>query len=144
MEMPRFWHQQMNWYGPAGIGTGRGIEVSQLAPDPVPQRHADRGGKVDQITYHFFGDNDYAAVTGWPDMIQTISHDGWLGIPPLGREISMRSLDFWRLENGLIRENWVMVDLLDMYDQIGVDVFARMREFTKARSAGSISYRESA
>ena len=26
MEMPRFWHPRMNWYGPAGIGTGRGIE----------------------------------------------------------------------------------------------------------------------
>ena len=45
----------------------------------------------------------------------------------------MRSLDFWRIETGLIRENWVMVDLLDMYSQIGIDVFARLREFNKAR-----------
>ena len=145
MEMPRFWHQQMNWYGPAGIGTGRGIEgFRNWHQIPFLKGMPDRGGKVDQITSHFFGDNDYAAVTGWPDMIQTISHDGWLGIPPLGREITMRSLDFWRVEDGLIRENWVMVDLLDMYDQIGVDVFARMRELTKARVPGSISYRESA
>ncbi|MED5304545.1 MAG: ester cyclase [Pseudomonadota bacterium] len=144
MEMPRFWHQQMNWYGPAGIGTGRGIKgFRNWHQIPFLKGMPDRGGKVDQITYHFFGDNDYAAVTGWPDMIQTISHDGWLGIPPLGREITMRSLDFWRVEDGLIRENWVMVDLLDMYDQIGVDVFARMRELTKARIPGSISYRES-
>ena len=145
MEMSRFWHQQMNWYGPAGIGTGRGIEgFRNWHQIPFLKGMPDRGGKVDQITYHFFGDNDYAAVTGWPDMIQTISHDGWLGIPPIGREITMRSLDFWRVEDGLIRENWVMVDLLDMYDQIGVDVFARMRELTKARIPGSISYRESA
>ena len=46
----------------------------------------------------------------------------------------MRSLDFWRIEKGLIRENWVMVDLLHAYDQIGVDVLARMREFNKART----------
>ena len=144
MEMPRFWHQQMNWYGPAGIGTGRGIKgFRNWHQIPFLKGMPDRGGKVDQITYHFFGDNDYAAVTGWPDMIQTISNDGWLGIPPIGREITMRSLDFWRVEDGLIRENWVMVDLLDMYDQIGVDVFARMRELTKARIPGSISYRES-
>ena len=25
MQMPKFWHPRMNWYGPAGIGTGRGI-----------------------------------------------------------------------------------------------------------------------
>ena len=48
----------------------------------------------------------------------------------------MRSLDFWRVENGLIRENWVMVDLLHMYDQIGIDVFARLREFNNSRNMG--------
>ena len=67
-------------------------------------------------------------------MYQTISHGGWLGIPPVGTKIEMRSLDFWRVENGLIRENWVMVDILHMYHQIGVDVLARMREFNKARA----------
>ena len=141
MEMPRFWHPRMNWYGPAGIGTGRGIEgFRNWHQIPFLNGMPDRGNKVDEIIYHFFGDNDYAAVTGWPDMIQTISHDGWLGIPPLGKEITMRSLDFWRLEGGLIRENWVMVDLLHMYDQIGVDVFARLREFNKARNMGPVRF----
>ena len=139
MEMPRFWHPRMNWYGPAGIGTGRGIEgFRNWHQIPFLNGMPDRGNKVDEIIYHFFGDNDYAAVTGWPDMIQTISHDGWLGIPPVGKEITMRSLDFWRLEGGLIRENWVMVDLFHMYDQIGVDVFARLREFNKARNMGPV------
>ena len=50
----------------------------------------------------------------------------------------MRSVDFWRVENGLIRENWVMVDLLHMYSQIGIDVFARLREFNKARNMGQV------
>jgi hypothetical protein len=51
----------------------------------------------------------------------------------------MRSLDFWRLEHGLIRENWVLVDLLDAYRQLGVDVFARLREFNKARNLSPIT-----
>ena len=46
----------------------------------------------------------------------------------------LRSLDFWKIEDGLIRENWVLVDLLDVYRQVGVDVFARLREFNKARA----------
>ncbi len=145
MEMPRFWHPRMNWYGPAGIGTGRGISgFRHWHQIPFLNGMPDRGSKVAEITYHFFGDNDYAAVTGWPNMIQTISHDGWLGIPPLNKEITMRSLDFWRVENGLIRENWVMVDLLHMYDQIGVDVFARLREFNKSRVTGVIHYEDHA
>jgi hypothetical protein len=68
----------------------------------------------------------------------TLSGDGWMGLPPTGTEITLRSLDFWRLEDGLIRENWVLVDLLDAYRQLGVDVLARMREFNKARVPGAI------
>ena len=63
----------------------------------------------------------------------TVTGDGWLGIAPSGRKITMRSLDFWRCEGGVIRENWVLIDLLHVYDQLGVDVFARLREFNKAR-----------
>ena len=135
MEMPRFWHPKMNWYGPAGVGTARGItgfrnwhQIPFLAGMP------DRGSHDDDVTFHFFGDRNYAAVTGWPDMYQTISAGGWLGIAPNDRKIEMRSLDFWRVENGLIRENWVLVDLLHVYAQIGVDVLARMREFNKVRA----------
>ncbi|QPH53670.1 ester cyclase [Pontivivens ytuae] len=134
MEMERFWHPRMTWYGPAGIGTGRGIagfrnwhQIPFLAAMP------DRGQYVEDITYHFFGEGDYAAVTGWPNMIQTITDPGWLGIAPAGQRVTMRSLDFWRLERGLIRENWVLVDLLDVLDQVGIDALARMREFNKAR-----------
>ncbi|MEL7260180.1 MAG: ester cyclase [Pseudomonadota bacterium] len=134
MEMERFWHPRMTWYGPAGIGTGRGIAgFRNWHQIPFLNAMPDRGAYVDEIVYHFFGDRDYAAVTGWPNMYQTLSHGGWLGLPPVDKKIAMRSLDFWRLERGLIRENWVMVDLLHMYDQLGVDVLARMREFNKAR-----------
>jgi predicted ester cyclase len=135
MEMERFWHPKMTWYGPSGIGTGRGIAgFRNWHQIPFLNAMPDRGQYVDEISYHFFGDQSYAAVTGWPDMYQTISQGGWLGIPPANKRIEMRSLDFWRLENGLIRENWVMVDMLQMYDQIGVDVLGRMREFSKARA----------
>ncbi|MFK7792587.1 MAG: ester cyclase [Devosiaceae bacterium] len=134
MQMERFWHEKMSWYGPAGIGTCRGVEgFRNWHQIPFLAGMPDRGQHVDEINYHFFGDANYAAVTGWPNMIQTITHDGWLGIPPINKRITMRSLDFWRLENGKIRENWVMVDLLDMYNQIGVDVLARMREFNKVK-----------
>ena len=134
MEMPRFWHERMSWYGPSGIGTGRGIQgFRDWHQIPFLRAMPDRGQYVDQIEYHFFGDGDFAAVTGWPNMIQTVTHDGWLGIAPAGKRIEMRSLDFWRLEQGRIRENWVMLDVLHAKDQLGVDVLARMREFNKAR-----------
>jgi len=144
MEMPKFWHPKMNWYGPAGIGTGRGIAgFRNWHQIPFLNGMPDRGQYVDKITHHFYGDGDYAAVTGWPNMIQTVTHDGWMGIAPAGKKITMCSLDFWRIENGLIRENWVMVDLLDVYNQLGVDVFKRLKEFNKVRLMGRLSMPES-
>ncbi|MEO0484806.1 MAG: ester cyclase [Pseudomonadota bacterium] len=141
MEMPRFWSDKMNWYGPAGIGTSRGIAgFRNWHQIPFINAMPDRGQYVDEVTYHFFGDGDYAGVTGWPNMIQTVTHDGWMGIAPAGTRITMKSLDFWRLETGKIRENWVMVDLLDAYAQLGVDVLARMREFNKARVPGRVPF----
>ena len=85
------------------------------------------------VPNYFFGDGNYVGVTAWPGMKMSISGDGWLGIVPGDQKIYMRSLDFWRREGDLLRENWVLVDLLHLYDQLGVDVFNRMRELTVAR-----------
>ena len=133
MQLERYWHPKMNWYGPAGIGTARGLTAFRnwhQIPflNGMPNRRG-TGGKGE-----FFADGDYVAVSGWPNMHATISGDGWMGIAPAGQQITMRSLDFWRCENGLIRENWVLVDLLHVYRQVGVDVLARLREFNKARA----------
>jgi hypothetical protein len=72
-------------------------------------------------------------------MKQTLTHDGWMGIAPSNKEVFLRSLDFWRLEDGKIRENWVMIDILDIYDQIGVNVLGRLKEFNKAKSLKAYS-----
>lgn len=139
MELPRFWHPRMTWYGPAGIGTARGVAgFRNWHQIPFLTAMPDRGANPEGTHHHFFGDGPYAAVTGWPNMSQTVTQDGWLGIAPSGQKITMRSLDFWRLEGDLIRENWVLVDLLDVYHQIGVDVFDRLRAFNKARSLARI------
>lgn len=129
MEMPRYWHPKMNWYGPAGIGSARGIDGFRRHHQiPFLKAMPDRGQNKDEVQLHFFADGNYVAVTGWPDMVQTLSNSGWLGLPPMGKKVEFRSLDFWRIENGLIRENWVLLDLLDIYAQLGIDVFERMNE----------------
>lgn len=142
MKAEQFWHPRMSWYGPAGIGTARGIAgFRHWHQIPFLKAMPDRcGGTIKTADTHFFAEGDFVAVTGWPNMEMTVTGDGWLGIAPTGHKITMRSLDFWRVEKGLIRENWVLVDLLDVYHQIGVDVFARLREFNKSRVMGSITY----
>jgi predicted ester cyclase len=143
MELPRFWHSRFNWYGPAGIGTGRGIAgFRHWHQIPFLRAMPDRGLDAGGLKSHWIAEGEYTCETGWPNMRLTITHDGWLGLPPVGRPITLRSLDFWRMEEGLIRENWVLVDLIDMYAQIGIDVFARLKDFNKARVIGSIELPE--
>ena len=134
MNLPRHWHPRLNWYGPAGIGTARGI-AGFRARHQIPFLRAlpDRGVDADGLSCHWIAEGAYVCETGWPNMRMTVSGDGWLGIAPAGQRITLRSLDFWRLEGGLIRENWVLVDLLDMWAQIGVDVLRRMREIAAIR-----------
>ena len=141
MQLERFWHPRMNWYGPAGIGTARGIEgFRRWHQKPFLRAMPDRGQHPDKITPFFFGERQFAAVTGWPDMAQTLTGDGWLGIAASGRAVTLRSLDFWRVEGERIRENWVLVDLLDLYQQLDVDVLARVREFNQARVPGAVAW----
>ena len=35
-------------------------------------------------------------------------------------------------------ENWVLIDLLDIYRQIGINIFDRIKEFNKAKQTGEI------
>ncbi|MEO0702842.1 MAG: ester cyclase [Pseudomonadota bacterium] len=132
MELPRYWHPRCTWYGPSGIGTGRGIrgfrEHHQIPfLDAMPDRRAFAGRA------HFFGEGDYVGFTAWPGMAMTLTGGGWIGLPGTGAELTMRSLDFWRVEGDLIRENWVLVDILDVYNQLGVNVFDRMRALPQWR-----------
>jgi len=135
MQLEKYWHPQFNWYGPAGIGSCRGIagfrhwhQIPFL--NAMPDRKLDASA---DLMSHWIAEGEYVCETGWPNMRLTLTDDGWMGIPPVNKEVCLRSLDFWRMEDGLIRENWVLVDLLDLYSQIGTDVLGRMREFNKAR-----------
>lgn len=131
MTLEEYWHPKMMWYGPAGIGSGRRISgFRHWHQRPFLKGMPDRRS-LGQDT--MFAEGDYVGLFGWPALEATVSQDGWLGIAPSGQHVTIRSLDFWRCEGERIRENWVLVDLLDIYHQLGVDVLARMREITADR-----------
>jgi predicted SnoaL-like aldol condensation-catalyzing enzyme len=49
------------------------------------------------------------------------SHQGdFQGIPPTGRQIKVKYIDIWRVENGKLVENWVQMDQLGLMQQLGV------------------------
>lgn len=43
-----------------------------------------------------------------------------LGIPATGRDLEMRSIDIWRVENGMFVEHWDELNTLQLLQQMGV------------------------
>ena len=123
MGFPRFWHDNMHWFGPAGIGTTRDLrEFEDHHQLPWLRAFPDR-----QVVWEspMFGDGHYAATAGWREVIAT--HSGpFLGHPASGKAIECRVMDFWRREGDLLSENWVLIDIIDMFRQFGADLFAHL------------------
>jgi len=48
------------------------------------------------------------------------THTGDLvGVPASGKPVEMRSIDIWRVQNGLFVEHWDELNLMQMFQQIG-------------------------
>ena len=63
---------------------------------------------------------EWAAAFGRQEAL----HSGkFMGVEPTGKRIEIRYMDFWKVENGKITDNWVMVDFPHVLAQLGVDVF---------------------
>ena len=129
LEMPQkqHWHPKMMWYGPCGIGTTRGlqgfVDYHQL---PFRTAFPNRRGAGH---YARIGDGAYSATGGWPSALAKHLGGNFLGLGPTGRDVTMRVMDFYLHHEGLIRENWVPLDIIHLLLQMGVDVFARMQTF---------------
>lgn len=127
MEMVKHWHPNFMWYGPAGIGTTRGLRgFEDYHQIPFLVAFPDRGGS-DQGHFIRVGDGYYAATGGWGYLQGTHTGDNFLGMPATGKRIKMRVMDFYRCDDETIVENWVPIDIPHILMQMGVDVFGRMR-----------------
>ena len=126
MNMRDYFAEDFWWFGPAPIGTFRGfadyerghaIPFLTAFPDRVGGNHRAR-----------FGDGDYVASTGWPSITATHQGSGWLGTAATGTPITMRVMVFWHAKQGQLDENWVMIDIPDLLNQMGIDVFAAVTD----------------
>ena len=121
------WHPKMMWYGPSGIGTTRGL-AGFVDGHQLPFRIAfpnRRGGNH----YARNGDGPYAATGGWPSVYADHLGGSFMGLSPTGRAITMRVMDFYLHHEGLIRENWVPLDIIHLLLQMDVDVLGRLQGF---------------
>lgn len=138
MKQKDYWHPNMMWYGPAGIGTTRGlqgfVDYHQL---PFRIAFARPQGTLEQVQaaraahgaghYIRIGDGPYSVTGGWPSVYATHVGGSFAGTTGTGKPVTMRVMDFYLHHEGLIRENWVPLDMLDLLEQMGFDVLARLQ-----------------
>ena len=123
--LKKTWHEDMIWYGPAGIGASYTIPRYQ-EQHQFPFR---RGLKDKVFNGHIcrFAEGNYAGFFGWPNLTNT-PIGGFLGLPASNIAADMRVVDIYRREGEKLSENWVLIDLPWWLKQQGVDVLERTKK----------------
>ncbi len=112
-----FFADTFRWMGNAGCGTKNGLKEFQ-----------DNWQRPFQAAFSDKVCTDEARIVQGEWMAafgaQVATHSGeFMGIPPTGKRVEIRYMDFWKVKDGKIVDNWVMVDFPHVMRQLGVDPF---------------------
>ncbi len=112
-----FFAEGFRWMGNTGCGTKTGLkEFQDNWQRPFQAAFSDKVC-IDEARL-FMG--EWAAAFGRQEAV----HSGpFMGVAPTGKRVEIRYMDFWKVVDGKITDNWVMVDFPHVLAQLGVDVF---------------------
>ncbi|RMD94364.1 MAG: polyketide cyclase [Alphaproteobacteria bacterium] len=116
-DIGEFFAESFRWMGNYGCGTKRGLrEFQDNWQRPFQAAFSDKVC-IDEARLYM---GEWAAAFGR----QEATHSGeFMGVPPTGKRVEIRYMDFWKVVDGKIVDNWVMVDFAGVLAQLGVDVF---------------------
>ena len=117
-DIGQFFASQFRWMGNFGCGTKIGLDAFQDNwQKPFQAAFSDKVC-IDEARLYM---GEWAAAFGRQEAI----HSGeFMGIPATGKKVDIRYMDFWKVEDGKIVDNWVMVDFPSVLSQLGVDCFS--------------------
>ncbi len=116
-DIGEFFADRFRWMGNYGCGTKNGLKEFQDNWQKPFQAAFSEKVCIDEARL-FMG--EWGAAFGRQEAI----HSGdFMGVEPTGKKVEIRYMDFWKVENNKIVDNWVMVDFPFVLKQIGVDIF---------------------
>ncbi|MBX2885857.1 MAG: ester cyclase [Granulosicoccus sp.] len=122
------WHDDMAWYGPAGIGATYTIpRYQQQHQYPFRENLKDKvfNGHVAR-----FAEGHYAGFFGWANLTNTAT-GGFMGLPGSQQPAEMRVVDIYRRDGDKLAENWVFIDLLHYLSMQGLDILQRLKSMRR-------------
>lgn len=132
--LARTWHDDMIWYGPAGIGATFTIPRYQEQHQyPFREQLGDKvfNGHVTRIA-----EGNYAGWFGWPNL-NNRNLGGFLGLPKSDVLAEMRVVDIYRRDGDKLAENWVFIDILYYLMQHGIDLLKNPNAVKELHGAAS-------
>jgi len=126
------WHDDMIWWGPAGIGasyTIKGYAKGHSGPFRAAFTNRIFNGHVCRMA-----EGEFGGFFGWPNLTLTPT-GGFMGMGTnTGKQVDMRVVDIYRRDGDKLAENWVFIDLLHFWKQQGLDILQRMEKDNTYRS----------
>ena len=122
--LARVWHDDMIWWGPAGIGATYTIpryirQHCEPFDDALHHGYCFNGHLCRMAEGHFGG------FFGWANL--TVQNaGGYLGMTAGPGPSEMRVVDLYREQDGKLAENWIFIDILHYLAVQGLDVLGRM------------------
>jgi len=112
-----FFSATFRWMGNQGCGTKSGLkEFQNNWQQPFQAAFSDKVC-IDEARLYM---GEWAAAFGRQEALPS---GEFMGAPASGKKVEIRYMDFWKVVDGKIRDNWVMVDFPHVLAQLGVDVF---------------------
>ena len=124
MKMADYFHPNLKWYGPGGIGACLSLtEFQERHQAPWLRAYPDRKvGDLDNL----IAEGPFVGASSLPGVYLT--HTGpYLGHGPSGARAGVNGIDFWVYKDGQFTENWVFVDMIHLFDQFGIDLMAKVQ-----------------
>jgi steroid delta-isomerase-like uncharacterized protein len=102
------------------LGSGAPVTSTPRGPDSIKSHVAEWLSGFPDLTFTI------EQIIGEGDRVSTLlamdgTHTGeWLGIPPNGKRINIRLMTIHRVRSGKIIEDWVIVESLGFFQQLGI------------------------
>ena len=123
MGLAEYFPPDLQWYGPGGIGACLSFEdFENHHQRPWLVAYPDR--QVQDLTA-LLAEGNYCGGPGWAG-VKALHTGPYRGVEATGNAIDFNGLDWWKLDGEQFIENWVFVDMIHLFDQMGVDLFAHM------------------
>jgi predicted ester cyclase len=115
--MDRFFSESFRWMGNAGCGFKQGLQEFQDNWQQPFQAAFSEKVCIDEAR---ITQGQWCAAFGRQEAV----HSGeFMGIAATGKRVEIRYMDFWKVVDEKIVDNWVMVDFPYLIQQLGVDPF---------------------